>query len=489
MHRNYALVLMFLFQFPVAFSQTVVGIRGCQFTVNGIPTYTAASGYPRANPRLEGTLLNVRAVQAIFDDPQYPAMGSKKHPYQSSLMGPIAFDYPDGLFSAGRNLGEFLEALPAWHRAGVLAITVNLQGGGPSDGNFGTHNQPQLNSGFDPRGNLKPAYAARLRRVIAKADQLGMVVIVGYFYQGSEHWVDAAPDDKYVKEAIRQASLFLMKLPNRNILIEIANEVSSTMYQHPILQPEGILDAVKLAQKTVQHQIPVSFSWIGQPPLQDSRADTALHTADYVLIHTNGKTPEGVHEYIQAMRGAEGNSRPLLINEDGVSAFNLEAAVDEHVGWGYYDQGLNQYRDGFQSPPVNWKINTDAKWIFFEQVARLSGSPSPPRPFHDDPTSPSIKLIGLSEGQVLRQDARIEALVTDRDPRWPIRRVEFFIDGKPYSYSESGPYLLGNREPASIKDLAAGKHTLLVVAYDELGPKFTEICSILEVSIRTENGP
>jgi hypothetical protein len=146
---------------------TVVGIRGPQFTLNGQLTYTAATGFPQADPNIAGTLLNVRAVQAIFDDANYPQMGSRTNPYVSNTLGNISWDYPEGPWDAERNVREFLAALPLWRHCGLLAFTVNLQGGGP------------------PHGNLKPAYADRLRRVIAKADRLGMVVIVGFFYFGS----------------------------------------------------------------------------------------------------------------------------------------------------------------------------------------------------------------------------------------------------------------------------------------------------------------
>ena len=60
--------------------------------------------------------------------------------------------------------------------------------------------QPHLNSGFDPQGNLKPAYASRLQRVIEEADKLGMVVVVGFFYQGSNERILADPEDRYAKE-------------------------------------------------------------------------------------------------------------------------------------------------------------------------------------------------------------------------------------------------------------------------------------------------
>ena len=264
MNLKSASLLLILAGLEGAHGQTVVGIHGSQFTINGNPTYTASSGFPSADPNLQGTLLNVRAVQAIFDDANYPTEGSRAHPYTSNTMGSVFWDYPDGPWDPERNLHEFLAALPEWRRTGILAFTVNLQGGGPPDGNYGERDtlQPQLNSGFDIQGNLKPAYSARLQRVIEEADKLGMVVIVGFFYQGSNERIQEDPEDRYAKEAVRQASLFLKNLPHRNILIEIANETNPS-YKHPIMRPDGVLDAVLLAQKTVEHQIPVSTSWVG----------------------------------------------------------------------------------------------------------------------------------------------------------------------------------------------------------------------------------
>ena len=69
---------------------------------------------------------------------------------------------------------------------------MNLQGSGHTDGNFEVHTQLQNNSGFDARGSLKPDYAQRLRQVIEGADELGMMVIVDYFYQGTEARIDPA---------------------------------------------------------------------------------------------------------------------------------------------------------------------------------------------------------------------------------------------------------------------------------------------------------
>ena len=453
------------------------------FTLNGHATYTPEAGFPNANTNLTGTLLNVRAVEAIFDDANYPGQGSREHPYNSNTMGTVSFDYPDGKWDPERNTNEFIAALPDWRRAGLLAFTVNLQGGGPTDGNYGENvpMQPHYNSGFDPEGNLKPAYAHRLEKVIAAADRLGMVAIVGFFYQGSNKRVDIVPGDRNVRDAVVNGIAFLKALPYRNVLIEINNETSVRGYSHPLLQPDGIYELVRLAKQHAGKDFPVSMSWSGGIFPRGSNGDLALRLVDYVMFHTNGKTPEQVHTVIQDMRGWTGYERPLLINEDGVSTFNLQAAVDARVGWGYYDQGWNNYRDGFQSPPTNWRINTPLKWLFFEQVARLTGSPVPSRPDYSDTESPQIDLIGLKSGDVLSQPAWIEAVVHDRHARWPIKRVEFFVDDKPYSYSRNAPFMLGNREWWDPRDLEPGSHALRVVAFDMRGPRFTETCSFLEV--------
>ncbi|HJU11380.1 MAG TPA: hypothetical protein VJ728_10910, partial [Candidatus Binataceae bacterium] len=295
------------------------------------------------------------------------------------------------------------------------------------------------------------------------------------------HLVDEAPHDAYAREAIREASTFLKDLPHRNVLIEIANEVSLGHYRHPILQAGGIADAVHLAQQAVDRKIPVSFSWTGPLPLAGSAADGAFRQADFILFHTNGKTPEQVDETIDRFRSRFGDDRPLLINEDGVSALNLQAAAEKHVGWGYYDQGLNNYRDGFQSPPVNWQIDTVAKWVFFEQVARLTGSPRPPRP--SVPEQPAtIELTGLGKDGRVRDLADVGAHVVPRTLEWPVKRVEFFVDDIPYSYCLAAKCSVGMPFPWR-RPVSQGKHELRVVSYIRRGPAFSELAAMIEVPI------
>ena len=95
-------------------------------------------------------------------------------------------------------------------------------------------------------------------------------------------------------------------------------------------------------------------------------------------------------------------------------------------------------------------------------------------------------MIGLKPGQALKERVWVEAVVKDRHPRWPIKRVEFFIDGAPYSYRRNAPFLVNGQEWWDLVDVSAGPHVLRVVAYDQRGPRFTELCSMVEVPFTVE---
>ena len=129
---------------------TTVGISGTEFTIDGTPTHL---GRTHEGHSVQGLLFNVRAVQAIYDDANPE---TRCH-----------WAYPDsGVWDPERNVKEFCAALPSWRDHGVLACTVNLQGGGPLyvPEIYATYD----NNGFTPQGALKPAYADRLARGLAR---------------------------------------------------------------------------------------------------------------------------------------------------------------------------------------------------------------------------------------------------------------------------------------------------------------------------------
>jgi hypothetical protein len=122
---------------PQTNRRTQVSIRGEDFYINGQLTY---AGRTWNGHRIEGLLLNARLVQGIFDD-LTPETTNR-------------WIYPDtGKWDAERNTREFITAMPEWREHGLLAFTLNLQGGSP----YGySHDQPWRNSAFNPDGSLRP---------------------------------------------------------------------------------------------------------------------------------------------------------------------------------------------------------------------------------------------------------------------------------------------------------------------------------------------
>ena len=85
-----------------------------------------------AGTKGEGMLLNVRMVNATFEDRNRPE------------------------FDADANTQEFLAALPDYVGHGVRAFTLNLQGGTPGY-------EGAVNSAFNPDGSLRDPYMRRYR--------------------------------------------------------------------------------------------------------------------------------------------------------------------------------------------------------------------------------------------------------------------------------------------------------------------------------------
>jgi hypothetical protein len=338
--------------------RTEVSIRGEQFLINGKPTY---AGRSYKGMKLEGLLMNVRAVQAIFDDLN-PETRSK-------------WAYPDTKrWDPERNVTEFLAALPEWRRHGVLAFTVNLQGGSPEGYSKG---QPWENSAIDPAGNLRPDYMARLARVLERADELGMVAIVGYFYFGQDQRVK---DEAAVRRAVTNATNWLLDTGRRNLLVEIDNECNVQAYDHEILKPARVHELIGQAKGITRggRRLLVGTSYGGGAPALAN----VVQASDFLLLHGNGPDdPARIRRMIQASRKtATWRPMPVLINEDDHFRFDdadshMITSLSEYVSWGYFDPGKSDYADGYQCPPVNWGIRGSArKQQFFTKLKEVTGA-------------------------------------------------------------------------------------------------------------------
>ncbi|MBU0606700.1 MAG: hypothetical protein KKI08_02385 [Armatimonadetes bacterium] len=334
---------------------TEVAIAGEAFHINGRPTY---EGRAWNGHRIEGLLLNARMVQGIFDDLN-PETRQR-------------WAYPDtGVWDPERNTREFLAAMPTWRAHGLLAFTINLQGGSPEGYSKA---QPWHNSALTDTGELRSDTMARLERILDRADELGMAVILGVFYFGQDQRLR---DEAAVVRALDNAVKWVLDRDYRHVLIEVNNECD-VRYDHPILQPPRVhelIERVKTHRRDGRRLL-VSTSYGGGSIPQEN----VVRAADFLLIHGNGVSdPAQIAAMVRRTRQVAGyRPMPILFNEDDHFDFdqplnNMVAAIGEYASWGYFDPGKNNYADGYQSPPVNWGLNTERKRGFFTKVGEIAG--------------------------------------------------------------------------------------------------------------------
>lgn len=337
--------------------QTEVSIQGERFFINGRPTY---EGRVWNGQHIEGLLLNSRMVQGIFDDlnPETRAMWA----------------YPDtGEWDPKRNTREFIEQMPVWREHGLLAFTINLQGGSPQGY---SKSQPWVVSAINADGSLRDDYLGRLARILDRADELGMVVILGIFYFGQEK---VMADEAAIVRAVDNTLDWLFERDDRHVLIEIDNE-SNVRYQQPILRPERVHELILRVKNRTQNgrRFLVSTSYGGGfVPLPN-----VVKAADFLLIHGNGvHKPEELAQMVRDTRQVEGyRPMPIMFNEDDHFDFdqpqnNMRAALGEYASWGFFDYRMEGegYEQGYQSVPVDWGINSERKRGFFDLLKQVTG--------------------------------------------------------------------------------------------------------------------
>jgi hypothetical protein len=343
--------------------KTVVSIDGQGFLVNAKPTY---AGRSYKGMKIEGLLLNSRMVQGIFDD---------RNPETRSQ-----WKYPDGPFEAERNTREFIASMPLWRKAGLLSFTINLQGGSPQGY---SQDQPWHNSALEPDGTLRGDYLARLEKILDRADELGMVPILGYFYFGQEPRFENEPA---IVRAAEAATDWVLSKGYTNLLIEISNECDVARYKHAIIKPARAHELIRLVQERSKGKVKnpagrllVSTSYGGGAIPTENVADVA----DFLLVHGNGVSdPNRIRQMVDRCRALKNyRNQPILFNEDDHFDFdkpdnNFLAAVGKYASWGYFDFRMKNegFDEGYQSVPVNWRPDSSArKQGFFKLLEEMTG--------------------------------------------------------------------------------------------------------------------
>lgn len=336
--------------------QTHVSIDSNQFRINGTLTYKDRywEGY-----KIEGLLFNARLVQGIFNDSNQKTSYRWKYPNNSD-------------FSPYRNTKEFLAAMPSWKEHGLLAFSLNMQGGSP----MGYGNKDWINTAYDSLGNLKEDYLLRLDMILQKADELEMVVILGLFYFGQDQHLK---DEAAVIAAVDNTINWLHQKRYRNVIIEVNNECDSRDYDHDILKEDRVyelMDNIKFnMQNDYRYLVSTSFEGYVVP------TNEIVKRADFVLLHGNGvNEPHKIKDMVDAVKKLEAyKSMPILFNKDDHYAFdrpknNCRAATEAYASWGYFDYRRKgeTFANGFQSVPVDWKIGSRRKKDFFNYIKTIT---------------------------------------------------------------------------------------------------------------------
>ena len=329
--------------------KTAISIRGESFLINGSLIY---SEIENSKADAHGLLMNARFIQGVFDD--------KTDPDRFARWGKSEY-------SADANTGDLIAALPEWYDHGLRAITVGLQGGGPC---FTTPNHTIDNNPFGEDGRqLDPAYEARMDRLIRAADEIGMIVIVSYFYQGQ---IQHLKGSRAVRNAVITASNFLRDGGYTNALIEIANEQNVGSFpQRPLIyHPEGMVMLMDLARQE-SGGMAVGCSGGGGHYNQD-----IVEASDIILIHGNGCTRQRYYNMIRKIQSWNLN-RPIVCNEDSQAIGQLDVAFRTRTSGGYYNNMTKQ------EPPTDWSITDGEDTFFARRMAEGIGIALPTLPLEE----------------------------------------------------------------------------------------------------------
>jgi len=325
--------------------QTVVSANNNnQFMING---KTTNQGSPAA-----GLLLNSRMTQAIFDDENSATVAQWRYPDTNT-------------WNATRNTLEFVSNVSTFAAKGLNAVSVGLQGSNPDP--TGQNNQQAVVTGFNNDGSLNTSWVTRLMEVIKTTDSQGMVVILNLFDLSQEGRLNGL--DATIFSAVQHVVALLVTQGVTNVILDLADACNPS-YTHQMLTPNNINQLIKYV-RVVAPKLLVSTSF----PPGVLPPDSVIDASNVILLHATGLNRTGLHDMVSNLRSLNSyrnNPSTILVNQDSADIDNLAQAVADGVSWGFYTQGLNNYVDGYCSPPVNWGINTIDKKTFFDEVVLLT---------------------------------------------------------------------------------------------------------------------
>ncbi len=303
-------------------AQSKISIEGGRWMINGQLTYPGSAA--------EGLLMNVRMVNAVFED------------QKRSDFDPEA------------NTEQFIQAIPDYAALGVRAFTINLQGGVPGY-------EEAVNSAFDADGSLRRRYMKRVQRVVEACDRQGVVVILGCFYQRQDQVLKS---EAAVKIAVENVAGWIKEKGFDNVLLEIANEYGIRGFDHEIIKSDvGMASLISLAKETMPDLL-VSASGLGDGRLSPK----VIESSDFLLIHFNTTKVSDIPVRVAELRKF---GKIIICNEDqklGKPAVEaLRLCVKNGISWGFMQLEINQ------SLPFEFKGREDDPEVY-DELKRLTSA-------------------------------------------------------------------------------------------------------------------
>ena len=285
-----------------ASGRTRVDVANRAWRINGTVTYPGAEA--------EGLLMNVRMVNAVFEDANVNT-------------SPRGFDPAENTAAFGKQAPEYIAH-------GIRGFTIGLQGGDPGY-------EGAVNSAIHANGTLSRPYLNRVAGVIETGERLGRAVILSCFYQRQ---AQILKDEKAIEAAVVNVADSDPKERISQRSSEITNEFGHKGFKHELLRsPSGQADLIRLAKRTAPSLL-VSTSGLGNGRIP---AEVAA-AADYLTTHLN---TTALAEIPQRMADLKKFGKPIVVNEDdktGVEgAQSARACIDNGASWGYMDVKVNQH--------------------------------------------------------------------------------------------------------------------------------------------------
>lgn len=380
-------------------SKTSYDIKGNNILINGNLTY---SEIENSNEKIQGLLFNARFIQGIYEDitPENQA----------------TYNRFNKTFDKNINTQELIDSLPEWYDAGLRAITVGMQGGGPI---YAFKDWHSINTNtFSSDGRIiEESHKERLLKIIDACDKIGMIVIVSCLYEGQSSRFD---NEYGLVSAIRSTCEFLSDTEYTNIMIEVANENDIGQFQqHPMISKyDSVSCLVYLAREWSKNKFAIGCS-CGHGAYSKAIGDAS----DIVLIHGNSKHRDDFYNLIQSVIESDPN-KPIICNEDSQRITQLQVCEDTHISWGYYNNVTKQ------EPPIDWSITRGEDEFFAARLKAL---------IHNEKLIENeFYLQGLEKGMDF--DGKFYVRVASKIPE-QINYVEYFEDNKLLNISYCDPFM------------------------------------------------